>query len=376
MSARTKLAEARVTLIMTAALLTAFGLLAIYSASNVTAYHRFGDPFFFVKKQAFIAIAGFAAIALVARLPLRWLSRSALPGLLVSLCLLLATIWAPLSHRVNGASRWLAFGGLSFQPAEFAKLALLVYLAKLLGRRTEGLGFRGWTLWLCLGGLGLLVLPMLAQPDFGSAFLLSILCLVMLFTAGLPAKYLLYTSLIALPGIAFLIFTEPYRMARLLSFANPWAEIRGGGFQIIQSYVGFQNGGLWGVGLGESKQKLFFLPEAHTDFILSVIGEELGLFAVIAVIVALGLIVAAGIRIALAQTDPFRTHLAFGVSTLIAVQALLNLGVVMGMLPTKGIPLPFVSHGSSCLWVCLSGTAILARLAQPSQSEDPHGDSS
>jgi cell division protein FtsW len=297
-------------------------------------------------------------------IPLHWLKRAALPALVVAFLLLVACLLPPFAHRVNGATRWISIMGITFQPAEIAKIALLLFLAQNLSRKSILLSPISKGLSPCLFALAILTVPMMLQPDFGSSFLLVILTVLMLFVAGLPLRLIAFGSALGLPFAAYAIYRAPYRLARFMSFLDPWAEAKGGGFQIIQSYLGFRNGGLMGQGLGESKQKLFFLPEAHTDFILSVVGEELGLVGVLVIIAAFVVLVAAGYRIAYCQKDPFCRYLAFGISSMIASQAALNLGVVMGLLPTKGIPLPFISNGSTCLLVFMCSTAVLVRLSK------------
>lgn len=349
-------------LLIAVAFLTGLGLLGIYAASSIKGAEQFGDPFFFFRKQAVVAIVGFSFIFAFKFVPFSWVKKSTIPILLLSIGLLALIMVPGLYIKIAGASRWLRIGGVNFQPAELAKISLVLFLAANLSRPSCYIDkfFSGILPNLLVFGViaGLLLL----QPDFGSIVLLFAVTFLMLFTAGVTRRFLVATFSIALSAFVALVLFEPYRLRRVLSFLDPWAEIKKGGFQIIQSYLGFQNGGLWGVGLGESQQKRFFLPEAHTDFILSVIGEELGLMGVLLVIFLFASIAYIGFKIATLQVQPYKKFLAFGITVLITVQATINMGVAMGLLPTKGIPLPFVSSGASSLTVFLVAVAILARL--------------
>jgi len=365
--------EGRATsLVLAVAFLTGIGLIAIYAASSMKGYQQFGDSFLFFRKQAFGAFVGFAAIAFVALIPFKWIERATVPILLAAL-VALALIFVPgMYTKAGGATRWLALGGLSFQPAELAKIALVMFLAKNLARPATNLE-RLWSgLLPNVLVFGLLGALLMVQPDFGSTVLLGMVTLVMLFSARLPFRFLAATGGLAIGGFVLAVLAEPYRMARLFSFLDPWSQMRGGGFQIIQSYLAFQNGGLLGVGLGESKQKLFFLPEAHTDFILSVIGEELGLLGVLLICSLFAFVAWSGFSIAQAQKENYRKFLAFGLTSLIAFQAMINMGVTMGMLPTKGIPLPFISSGTTSLMAFLLVTALLARLGWDAEKNESH----
>lgn len=355
-------------LIWTALLLTGIGLLIIYSSSSVPAYQKFGDSFHFLRKQALIAGLGFFSIIVCQKIPYRWIDKATLPLVGLSFVLLAATHLPVIGIRANGAARWINLGIFAFQPAELAKLALILFLSKNLARnKSDTTTLKGLAPNFVV--LGIMSVLLMLQPDFGSTFVLCSIAFLMLFVAGLPRRFILTGAGLALLGIAGAIWHAPYRMARLVSFMDPWRHVQKGGFQIIQSYLGFQNGGLLGLGLGESRQKLYFLPEAHTDFILSVIGEELGLIGVLLVVFTFGYITWLGIKIALQQQLPARRFLAFGLTSLIALQASINMGVTMGMLPTKGIPLPFVSAGASSLIIFLIAIALLARLGKEAHSQ-------
>lgn len=350
-------------IISCAATLTGLGLLAIYASSSMKGAQQLGNSLIFFRKQALVAIAGFVLIWMLQKIPWAWIEKLTLAAYAFSLGTL-ALIFVPGMYLVGGgAARWLHLGGLTFQPAELAKLSLILFLAKNLGRPNCDLS-RFWSgIFPNLLAFGLFAICLMKQPDFGSTVLMGALTISLLFVAGLPIRYLLAMAGVAVFGLVAGVLAAPYRMARLLSFLDPWAEVRGGGFQIIQSYVAFKNGGLLGTGLGESKQKLFFLPEAHTDFILSVIGEELGLIGILLLTGLFAYMCMIGVKVAFNQSSRYKSLLATGCTTLIGGQSALNMGVVMGLLPTKGMPLPFVSSGASSLLVFLVVTGILSRLA-------------
>ena len=351
-------------LIFTVLLLTSLGLLAIYSSSSIPAEMKFHDSFFFVRKQSFVAALGFAAMSLLQVTSLRVIERLTLPLLILSACFLLLTLVPSFQLKVNGASRWVRLAFFSFQPSELGKLAIILFLARNLSRTSARIDKRPIAILPNLGVLAGFACLLMLQPDFGSTVVYAGITIVMLFVAGLSYRYIASALACSLIGAAAAIIHAPYRLARITSFLDPWESIRTGGFQIVQSYLGFHNGGLLGAGLGESRQKLFFLPEAHTDFILSVIGEETGLLGVLLVLLCFAYIAWLGMQITNLQSDTYRKFLAMGLSTLISIQAIVNMGVAMGLLPTKGMPLPFVSYGSSSLLSFLLMVGILARLAK------------
>jgi cell division protein FtsW len=352
-------------LIVTVASLTSLGLVAIYAASSLKGATQFGDEFYFLRKQAVAAAVGFAALFFILRSPFRWIERATLPLMALTVGLL-ALIFVPgLYTKVGGAERWLRLPGFAFiggQPSELAKLALVLFLAKNLARSSANIESLTRGILPNFFAAALLSGLLLFQKDLGTPVLLFGVTVMMLYVAGISRKLIAAAAVAGVSGIVGAVVLEPYRMARLTSFLDPWATLKGGGFQIIQSFVAFQNGGLLGAGLGESKQKLFFLPEAHTDFILSVIGEELGLIGVVLILALFAYLCFLGFRIANAQRTSYRRFLGFGLTTLIGLEAATNMGVVMGLLPTKGMPLPYVSSGNSSLLVFLVAAAILAKL--------------
>lgn len=349
-------------LLACALILVVLGMLSIMAAAPLKGLELFNDPSYYLKKQFLAAILGIFILIAMLSLPNHLIERMVLPLVLVTLLLLLLTASTKLSHQAGGASRWLKLFGISIQASELAKVALVFFLAKNLSRTKINLSRLGFDIYSNFIVLGLFACLLMKQPDFGTAFLLTLLTFTMLFLAGIGLKPMLQLCSVAgIGGLAILI-SAPYRVKRLFSYLDPFLDFQNSGFQIVQSYLAFQNGGLLGVGFGESRQKLFFLPEAHTDFILAVIGEELGLLGTSLVLLLFFLIFQIGILITLQQKTKFRYLLAAGLTCLITIQAFFNIGVVTGALPTKGITLPFISSGVSSLLTFFFAMAILARL--------------
>jgi cell division protein FtsW len=364
-----KLQSAGQLLFATTLLLVMSGLIMVYAASALKGEQQFNDAFFFIRKQGAVALAGFASVALIAKVPMRFIERMTLP-LLVGSLILLALIFVPGVYKTGGgAARWISLAGFRFQTSECAKLALVFFLAKNLSRKGFNINSFKSGVLPNVFVFGLFALFMMKQPDFGSTVLMGTVMVGMLFVAGLDFRLIIGAFFAALAAVVAAILVAPYRLARLTSFLDPWAQIKGGGFQIIQSYLAFQNGGLMGSGLGESRQKLFFLPEAHTDFILAVLAEELGFLGVTFICLAFAYYCFLGFRIAFLQAHPFRMYLAFGLTSMIGFQGAINMCVAMGMLPTKGIPLPFISSGASSLLMSLVATALLWRLTVEDHDE-------
>ena len=344
--------------------LLSFGVVMVYSASAVVAADRFHDPYFFLKKQLFWALLGSLAMLAAVRVDYRKLERFVVPALLVAGVLLLLVLIPPIGQAINGTRRWIRLGPVSFQPAELAKLALVFYLAAFLARNQERLDDlrRGLLPPLLVGALfaGLVFV----QPDLGNCLTLVALTFGLLYLAGSPVRYLGWALAPALPLLVVAIAMAPYRLRRITAFWDPWADPRGSGFQIIQSWLAFGNGGLFGQGIGASRQKLFYLPEAHTDFIFAVVGEELGFIGAAAFVALFSVLIWRGLRVGLRTSEPFGAYLALGITLLIATQTLVNLGVVTGLLPTKGLPLPFISFGGSALLMTMLSTGVLLNISQ------------
>jgi cell division protein FtsW len=362
-------------LLITVLVLVSLGIIMVYSASFAIAGERFRDAYHFLKKQAMAAGLGMVLMILAAKLDYHRWQALAIPLLVLSAGLLGVLIFPGLRHEVGGSARWLKFSFLSFQPAELAKLALVIYLARSLTKkegRMHSLKIGVLPHFIVLGGLFVLVLK---QPDFGTGIVFATLVFILLFAAGARVLYLGAAVMAAVPVLFYIATRAHYRMGRLLAFLDPWKDPSDSGFQIIQSFLAFGAGKLFGVGLGEGHQKLFYLPEVHTDFIFSVIGEELGLLGVAVVIGLFLFLTWRGFRAAFRAADPFGSYLALGVTLLIAVQALLNMGVVMGLLPTKGATLPFVSYGGTSLMINLMAVGILLNISSQGakgSDEDHH----
>ncbi|NRA43551.1 MAG: putative lipid II flippase FtsW [Oligoflexales bacterium] len=351
-------------LIATAAVLVSIGLLSLYAASAMKGAELYNNSFYFMEKQLLAIAGGTCLILLFKWVSFKFIEHLALPLLIVSLLLLSLILIPQLYKTVGGAARWINFGFASFQPSELAKLGLIFFLAKNLSREKSDVTkfVRGILPNLLI--LMAFVVFLMLQPDFGTTVLLISLTFLMIYVSGASHGFILASTIATLSFGIVGIMSAPYRWKRLTSFIDPWNDFKEGGFQIIQSYLGFQNGGAFGAGLGESRQKLFFLPEAHTDFILSVIGEEMGLVGTLLICTLYWNMVRLGFRIASAHTDHFKKLLAFGLTSLIALQSVFNIGVVTGILPTKGIPLPFISSGLSSLLIFFTVIAVLARLGQ------------
>jgi len=351
------------TLLLLAVCLTCIGLVMVYSASAIMAAERYHDSFYFLKRQLLFALVGFVLMAGATYFNYQNWRKLAVLTLLGGLALLALVFIPGLGMRVGGALRWLRIPGLTLQPAELVKLGLVLYLAHSLTRKKEKVRSltKGYLPYLIV--LGVLLLLLLKQPDLGSAMIIAGVALAMLIVAGVRWVYILPTLLMSLPVLYFLVMSVDYRRRRILAFLDPWNDPFDTGFQIIQSLVAFGKGGIFGQGLGIGEQKLFYLPEAHTDFIFSVIGEELGLVGVLLVAALFLLLVLRGIRIALQCQEPFGRNLAFGLSLLLGFEAFVNLAVCMGLLPTKGLALPFISYGGTSLVVCLVAVGILLNIS-------------
>jgi len=358
----------RISIFITMCILICIGVVMVYSASSVTAWQRTGQSSELLRKQALFVVVGFVVMFAAMALDIRLLKRYAKPLFLVSLVPLVVVLLPGVAHEVGGAKRWLRLGGFNFQPSEFIKLTLAVYLADFIARR-------GWHLkdfWKGfvppMGVLGAAVLLILLQPDLGTAVSLVVLTFVMLFAAGCRLRHLMYSMSAALPFLYFLVFSVPYRRARIMTFLNPWLDPKGSGFQIIQSQIALGTGGWWGVGLGQGKQKLFYLPAAHTDFIFSIIGEELGLFGTGCVILLFAYLIICMARIVWAVRDPFGKMLCIGVLTLVGFSSVVNIGVSLGALPTKGLPLPFISYGGSSLIFHMVAVGLLLNVSRTEET--------
>ncbi|MBS2029791.1 MAG: putative lipid II flippase FtsW [Deltaproteobacteria bacterium] len=343
--------------------LMALGLVMVYSASAVAATSKLGDGFYYLKRQLMAAGVGLGTLILFMKLGYKRLAPLTYVGLFGTFVLLVAVLIPHVGYAAGGAQRWIRFPGISIQPAEIAKLALVLYLAYSLAKKRDKVkSFSIGFLPHC-AVTGLMVLLCLKEKDFGTSVALVVILFAMLFAAGAKISYLVGSILLAIPIGYHQIASSPYRMNRMIAFMDPWAHRHDVGYQVAESLMSVGSGGLWGAGLGESKQKLFFLPEAHTDFIFSIVGEELGLIGVLAVLGLFGILIWRGMRATLNASDPFGAYLALGITVLFGFQALVNIGVTLGVLPTKGLTLPFISYGGCSLVVCCAAAGILLSIS-------------
>jgi cell division protein FtsW len=352
-------------------MLTSIGIVMVYSASSVAAQAQFHDGAWFLKRQLLYELLGLIGMSVAWRIHYVRLRRFTFPLLLLTLVTLVLVLVPHVGRIAGGARRWLSFGGpLNFQPAELAKLALILYLAHFLANRGSRSREFGAGVIPPLVVLGLTAVPILKQPDLGSALILVLITFVMLFVGGARLTHLAAVGALAVPAVLGVIFRAGYRSQRLLAFLHPWRDPRGSGFHIIQSLLALGSGGLVGLGLGHSRQKFFYLPERHTDFIYAIIGEELGLIGSIVVIVLFAALAAWGYRIATRCPDRYGALLVSGLTTMLVGQAVLNIGVVSGSLPITGVPLPFISFGGSSLVLNDIAVGILLNVSQYAHPEE------
>ena len=344
-------------------LLVLLGLVMVFSASAVMAKDRFGSPYTFLLRQIGWACAGVLAMLVLKRVDYRRYKHPAVVFTLLGITsvLLVAVLFLDRSHNTH---RWIRVGVLSFQPSELAKPALILFLAFFLESRAKTIDDWRHTLLPAVLPSLLFSLLIVKQPDLGTALVCMATTASVLFVAGMELKYLGYGVLASLPALYYLLFHVGFRRQRMLAFVNPWADPQGAGFHMIQSLIAVGTGGIMGLGLMEGKQKLFYLPEPHTDFIFAVIAEELGLLGTIAVVALFGVFCYRGMRAAIRTSDPYARFLAVGITSSVAIQAFFNISVVLGLLPTKGIPLPFISYGGSSLFITLACVGVLLNISQ------------
>jgi cell division protein FtsW len=366
-------------LFITALLLVCTSIVMVYSASavsglkeeNVGAALRDGgvqDTYHFVTRQAMFAVVGLAALAVAMRVDYRaYRNEKFIYGVLGAVGVMLVAVLFTTS--INGAQRWLSLGGLSLQPSEFAKIACVLLTALVLERRMHRINEPRYALLpiaIIVGGILTLIVK---QPDYGTAAALLLIVVVMVFAAGLSYRYLAGAVILALPLLYILLMSADYRVRRIMAFLDPEADPLGAGYQAAQSIVAVGSGGIFGRGLNEGLQKMFYLPEAHNDFLFAVIGEELGLIGASCVLICFAVIAWRGLRIALRSEEAFGAFVALGLTAMICVQALINMSVVLSLLPTKGIPLPLLSAGGSSLLASLIGIGVLLNISQHATAE-------
>lgn len=348
-------------LLLSVLCLTAIGTVMIYSASSPLAEEKYHDHAFFFKRHLLWLLLSAASMMFCFTVKPRFFKQVAFPALIgISILLIITRFFG---SSANHARRWIHVAGFTLQPSEFAKPILLVYVASYLAKKGEKLQSfaNGLLPILCTAGSVLMLI--LAQPDFGTCMTLAAIILMMLFVSGASLKHLFVLGTGAMVAAGYLMTEAAYRKKRLLAFLNPWDDPQGSGFQIIQSFIAFKRGGIQGQGLGDGTQKLLYLPEAHTDFIYSVIAEELGVFGSLAVILLFACIVVQGIRLSLRIKDRFASLVAFALTTMIGLQGLLNMAVTMALVPTKGLTLPFVSYGGSSLISLFGCVGVLLSLS-------------
>ena len=349
---------------ITVAVLVLVGIVMVFSSSAVYAMEKFNDSYYFLKRQAVWCLLGTGALFVTKNLDYHKLHQHTYLIMVTTFLLLLAVMFPEVSKEVGGARRWLTLGGLSFQPSELAKFALVLYIAKSLVKRADKLKDFAYGYLPNLIVLGLFFIPILFQPDFGTTMIICMVTFTMLFIAGLRKKFLFFSLLALIPFIALAVMSAEYRTRRIIAFLDPWQDPSNAGFQAIQSFYAFGRGGYWGTGLGASHQKLFYLPEAHTDFIFSVIGEELGFMGTTAIILLFSILIWRGFVTAYRAKDSFGTHLATGLTLMIGFQAFINLGVAVGLLPTKGLTLPFISMGGSSMLITMLSVGVLLNISE------------
>jgi cell division protein FtsW len=351
-----------VKLLFAALTLVGIGIVMVYSASSALAVKEIESGFYYLKKQAVFSVLGIVALVCFSHIPFRIYRVIAYPFLFLAIGLLIAVHFPGLGVSAKGSVRWLRMGPVTFQPVEVARLALILFMAYSLNKKRDTLhlfsiGFVPHGLLLAVFGILLML-----QPDFGSVVIFAALVWIMMFVAGVPIRHLLSVLVPLLPLAYLLMISATYRTNRLISFLNPWDDPLGLGYQIIHSLMAFGTGGLWGTGIGGGYQKLFYLPEPHTDFIFSVIGEELGFCGVLLILGLYAVLIWRGTCITCRCRDNFGMFVAAGITAAIGLQVSVNMGVTLGMLPTKGLALPFLSYGGTSLLVNMVGIGILMNI--------------
>jgi cell division protein FtsW len=344
--------------------LVVFGLVMIYSSSAIFASQQYNNSWYFFQKQMLWALVGFGAFFWLMRTDYHFLQRYSRVLIITSIILLVLVLTGIFGREIGGAKRWIMLGPIRFQPSELAKISLLIYIADYLDRKQSQMGKMLKGVAPVLGVMGLVCGLILIEPDMGTSVSLGAVSLGMLFVGGLSAWYLGSLVLMAIPLSVYLVLSKPYRLRRLTTFFHPWEDPQNAGYQIIQSLIALGSGGFLGVGLGNSKQKLLYLPAAHTDFIFPIIGEELGFIGALSIVVLFFIFAWRGMKISFHAPDLFGNMLAGGITLMIVLQALINIGVACALFPTKGLPLPLVSYGGSNLAFTLASIGILLNISR------------
>ncbi len=354
----------RISLFTIVAILVCVGIVMIYSASAIYAFSTMGDSLYYLKRHLVYLAIGIGLMFFAMSLDTNGLRGLSKPLMILSVLLLVLVLVPHIGKETSGARRWFKMGPVNFQPSELAKIALLVYIADMISRKKELIKsfIHGYV--PAMLALGVMVGLILLEPDLGTAVTLSVITVMMLFISGTRVSYITASVLASLPVLYVLLFRVSYRRKRLMIFLNPWSDRRGTGFQIIQSFIALGSGGIFGVGLGMSRQKLFYLPASHTDFIFSIIGEELGFLGTASIVILFILFTWEGMKIVFKAPGTFERLLSFGIVSLISLEAIINIGVTAGALPTKGLPLPFISYGGSGLIFHLMAVGLLLNISR------------
>ena len=358
------LRQNRISIFIICVILISLGLVMVYNSTALMAYEYYGSSAYFFQRHLVFILVGLVISFFIMLLDIETLKRFSKPCVICSICLLILVLIPSLGRRVSGAQRWFHLVFFNFQPSEFVKVAIILYLADFMSRKREKIksltyGFLPPMLvvLLCFGLI-------LLQPDLGTAVLIFAVAIFMLFAGGARIKYIFSSVLLAVPAFTYLIINKPYRVRRIISFINPWKHKADAGYQLVQSLIALGSGGLFGVGLGGGQQKLYYLPAAHTDFIFSIIGEELGFLGAGAVILLFAMFIFFAALIAFQVRSSFSKLLILGVVSLISLQAIVHIGTSTGFLPTKGLPLPFLSYGGSSLVFNMAAVALLLNVSR------------
>lgn len=341
--------------------LLGIGIIMVFSASSVTSFIKYSDSAYFLKRQLAWTVIGIAVMVVVMNVDYQVWRRFAVPILLSAIALLIIVLIPGVAEEISGAKRWIRFGPLGIQPSEVAKFAVVLFMSSYFAGRRRRLNIL--TLVIPIAVLGIVGVLLMKEPDLGTSIVTAGVVFAMLFIGGTPVVYLVGLVCAALPAFLYLALSDEVRKARLLSFMDPWADPLDTGFQIIQSLLALGSGGFFGLGLGRSRQKFFYLPEQHTDFIFAILGEEMGFMGCLAVLVLFFLFVWRGYRVAITAPDTFGSLLAAGITSLILLQMLVNVAVVSGSIPITGISLPFISSGGSSLVITLVGVGVLLNIS-------------
>lgn len=342
--------------------LVGMGIVMVYSASSALALEKYGTNLYFLKKQALFSLLGIVVLVICSHIPYRFFRFLTYPFLILALIFLAAIQFSEFGYSAGGSARWLRFGSFSFQPSEFARFALVIYLAYSMNKKIDAIKYFTIGFLPHVLVLGIFTVLIFLQPDFGVVVIFGAITWIMMFVGGVRLLHLFPPLFILLPILYFFMVNAEYRLRRIISFLDPWQYPADEGYQIVHSLMAFGTGGIWGSGIGKGYQKLFYLPEPHTDFIFSVIGEELGLLGVMVTLGLYFLILWRGISIARNAEDYYGSFVAIGLTAAIGIQVCVNMGVALGLLPAKGLALPFLSYGGTSLLINMASIGILMNI--------------